>query len=112
MTRYTGGRSFRILDSMRNNWLLGHWNGNAGVNHQNRWLSGVKNRIPKQSHLLCVERPGRVWLRSSDPDSEWIYIENRGARVHNEIGLSINNGRFRRKILILSFHICRYMIEL
>jgi hypothetical protein len=48
LTRYSGPTTGRILQSVEQNWLLGHWFGNRGVHYNGSWRTqqssvGIKN---------------------------------------------------------------------
>lgn len=48
LTRYAGPTYGRILQSVEQNWLLGHWNNNRGVHYNGSWRTnqvstGIKN---------------------------------------------------------------------
>ena len=94
VTRYDGSRKGRILDGMKNNWLLGHWNGRTGIFHQNIWVNGNTARITDDSFLISIETPKKITMRSSKPISNWINIDTSNEiNIPNETGLSINNGK-------------------
>ena len=79
---------------MKNNWILGHWNGRTGIFHQNIWVNGNTARITDDSFLISIETPKKITMRSSKNNSNWINIDTSNKiNIPNETGISINNGK-------------------
>ncbi len=61
LTRFTGPTQGRILQSVEQNWLLGHWNGNRGVHFNGSWRTDTATTGIKTNWLnFCATSGGTV----------------------------------------------------
>lgn len=67
----TDQRRLRILSSVSNNWLLGHWNGRAGVYYANGWVN--QGNITTGTEYQIYTGTGDI---ANDEWKNWVNLTN------------------------------------
>ena len=84
-TRYTGGNRGRILTAINNNWLLGHWGGQAEKYYAEGWVS--------PAYYGPEDTAWRVFTGTGDLTADnWKFYVNSELRESNSNGSQGPNG--------------------
>lgn len=93
--RWTGGSNGRIITSLNNNWLLGHWSGTTENHYAEGWVSAVSSGSSDTNWRIYAASG------STNTDSWQIYVNgsltysnSNGSAGPNRPGINCNTGEY------------------